>query len=72
MTNSSWLGPPLPSLLLNMKSEDVEQGSTLTLRHTWPYWTGGSPLLVTLLISSECSCPSFRIVSFYLQQKPAF
>jgi hypothetical protein len=35
MGNSSWLGPPLSSLLLNMKSEDVGQGPALKTIQSW-------------------------------------
>jgi hypothetical protein len=47
MGNSSWLGPPLSSLLLNMKSEDVGQGPALTTKQSWSY-------LMILCLTVEC------------------
>ncbi len=58
MGNGSWMGPPLSSLLLITKSEDVGQGQALKINHP-----GTSEQWCTT-VTSPCSSP--RTVSFPL------
>ncbi len=56
MGNSSWMGPPLSSLLLNMKREDAGQGwpSRITVL---PHWDGGAPPLPEFFLCPKTKSP---------------
>jgi hypothetical protein len=70
MGNSGWLGPPLSSPLLNMKSDDVEHGLALTYEVSWSQWSCAARLLPKLIlcIKTRCFCPSLRTLSCQLWQ----